>query len=234
MLIVRYYQNGNFGADSTEDDGANQLELLLVGRAVGVAFDHCGQDAAEFADAEEAVAAGIAAVGGKSEPALQENEGAVFHTFAGDMLDIEIAAAGAVREALEDGSDAPGLKAVLAAVTAPGAQAGATEEEVEDSVAVRAKTIVTATLWTNHDCSERVAQNTEKGGRGQDAGTIDANGNPSPREARRWANGRTNGRTNVRIVAGNVWRNHRGWTSRRSSWIISHIHAAGAAAKEAQ
>jgi hypothetical protein len=33
---------------------------------------------------------------------------------------------------------------------------------------VRTKTIITATLWTNHGCSEGVAQNTEKRGRGQD------------------------------------------------------------------
>ena len=159
---MRYYQNGKFGADSAVDCGANRLELLLVGGAVGVAFDHRRQDAAEFADAEETVAAGIAAVGGKSEPALQENQGAIFHTFAGDMLDIEITAARTVREAFKVGSDAPGLKAVLAAVTAPGAQAGAAEQEVQDSVAVRAKTIVTATLWTKHDCSDRLARRIPK------------------------------------------------------------------------
>ena len=165
-----------------------------------VAFGDGRQDAAELADAEEALAAGITAVGGKLEPALQDNEGAFFHSFARDVLDIEIAAAGAVREALQSGGDPPGLKAALAAVAAPGAQAGATEKKVEDSVAVRAKAIVTATLRTNHDCSERVAQNTEKAGPGQGAENTDA----------------------------------RGWTSRRSSWIISPIHAAGAAAKEAQ
>jgi hypothetical protein len=129
---------------------------------VGAAFDHGRQDAAEFADAEEAVATRVAAVGGKSQPAPQENQDSVFHSFAGDMLDIEIAAARAVREAFQDGCDAPGLKAVLAAVTAPGTQAGATEEEIEGSVAVRAKTIVTATLRTDHRYSECVAQNTEK------------------------------------------------------------------------
>jgi len=204
---------------------------------VRVAFDHGRQDTAEFANAEETVAAGIAAVGGKSEPALQKNEGAIFHSFARDMLDIEIAAARAVREAFQDGCDAPGLKAVLAAVAAPRAQAGATEEEVEGSVAVRAKTIVTATLWTNHGCSERVAQNTEKAGPGQDAENTHARRNPIPREARRLAKGSRGGARRggpVRMVTGSGWRNHRGWTSRRSSWIISPIHAAGAAAKEAQ
>jgi len=134
---------------------------------VGLAFDHCGQDAAEFADTEEAVAAGVAAVSGKSEPALQKNEGAVLDSFAGDMLDIKIAAAGAVREAFEDGSHAPGMKAPLTAVAAPGAQAGATAYKVQYSVAMGAKTIVAAALWTKHGCSGVVAQNTEKAVRGQ-------------------------------------------------------------------
>jgi hypothetical protein len=167
---------------------------------VGAAFHHGRQDAAEYADAEEALAAGITAVGGKLEPALQDNEGAFFHPFARDVLDIEIAAAGAVREAFQSGGDPPGLKAVLAAVAAPGAQAGATEEEVEDSVSVRAKTIVTATMWTNHHCSERVAKNTEKAGRGQDAENTDARRNPIPRDTRRLA-----GRTKRRIVAPSRW-----------------------------
>ena len=134
---------------------------------MGLAFDHCGQDAAEFADTEEAVAAGVAAVSGKSEPALQKNEGAVLDSFAGDMLDIKIAAAGAVREAFEDGSHAPGMKAPLTAVAAPGAQAGATAYKVQYSVAMGAKTIVAAALWTKHGCSGVVAQNTEKPVHGQ-------------------------------------------------------------------
>jgi len=200
---------------------------------VGVALHYGRQNAPEFADAEKAVAARVAAVGGKLEPALQDNECAFFHSFARDVLDIEIAAARAVRKAFQDSCNPPGVKTVLAAVAAPGAQAGPTEEEIEDSVAVRAKTIVTATLRTNHDCSERVAKNTEKAGRGQDAENTDARRDPIPRDAGRLA-GWINGRSNVRIVTGSGWRNHRGWTSRRSSWIISPIHAAGAAAKEAQ
>jgi hypothetical protein len=108
------------------------------------------------------VAAGIAAVGGKTQPAFHKNEGAVFDAFAGNMLEIEIAAAGTMRETFEDGSDAPGVKSPLAAVAAPRAQAGRGEHEVENSVAVRAKTIVTATLRANHRYSESVAQHTEK------------------------------------------------------------------------
>jgi len=134
---------------------------------VGLAFDHSRQNAAEFADAEEAVAAGIAAVGGKPEPALQKNEGATLHSLAGDMLDIKIAAAGAVSEAFQDRGHSPSLKSPIAAVAAPRAQSSPTEHEVEYPVAVRTKTIVAATLGTNHVCSECVAQNTEKPVHGQ-------------------------------------------------------------------
>lgn len=84
------------------------------------------------------------------------------------MLEIEIAAAGTVREAFEDSGDSPSVKSPLAAVAAPRAQACCGEHEVENSVAVRAKTIVTAALRTNHHHSESVAQHTEKPVGGQD------------------------------------------------------------------
>jgi hypothetical protein len=135
---------------------------------VRLALHHRRKYAAEFTDTEEAVAARVAAVGGKPEPALQENKGAVFYSVPGDMLDIKITAAGTVREALQQGGDAPGMKASIAAVAAPRAQADAAEYKVEHPIAVRAKTIVTAALRTNHICSESVAQNTEKPVRGQD------------------------------------------------------------------
>jgi hypothetical protein len=140
---------------------------LSVGGSVGLAFDHSRQNAAEFADAEESVSAGIAAVGGKPEPALQKNEGATLHSVAGDMLDIKIATAGAVREAFQDRGHSPSLKSPFATVAAPRAQSSPTEHEVDYPVAVRTKTIVTATLGTNHVCSECVAQNTEKPVHGQ-------------------------------------------------------------------
>ena len=78
-----------------------------------------GHNAAKLQDAEEAVAAGIAAIGGKTQPAFHKDEGAGFDAFAGDMLEIEIAAARTMGEAFEDGSDSPGVKSPLAAVAAP-------------------------------------------------------------------------------------------------------------------
>ena len=127
-----------------------------------------GHNPTELQNAEKAVAAGIAAIGRKTQPAFHKNEGASFDAFAGDMLEVEIAAAGTVCEAFQVGSDTPGMKSPLAAVAAPRAQAGRSKHEVENSVAVRAKTIVTATLRTNHRNSESVAQDTEKPVRGQD------------------------------------------------------------------
>jgi hypothetical protein len=144
------------------------VRVLSVGGSVGLAFDHSRQNAAEFAHAEETVAAGIAAVGGKPEPALQKNEAATLHSLAGDMLDIKITAAGAVREAFQDRGHSPSLKSPIATVAAPRAQSSPTEQEVKYPVAVRTKTIVTATLGTKHVCSECVAQNTENPVHGQD------------------------------------------------------------------
>ena len=137
------------------------MQLLSVGGSAGLAFDHRRQDAPEFADAEESVAAGVAAVSGKSKPALQKNEGTIFHALAGDMLDIEIAAAWTVRKALQDCGHSPCLKSPVATVATPRAQASPTEYKVEYSVAMRAKTIVAATLGTNHGFSDAAAQHTE-------------------------------------------------------------------------
>jgi hypothetical protein len=150
-----------------------------------VAFNHSGQDAAEFADTEEAVAAGIAAVCGESEPALQKNQSAILHALTRDMGDIEISAARAVREAFQHGSDPPGMKTPFATVAAPRAQTGGTGYEVEDSIAVRAKTILAATLGTNHGCSEPAAQDTEKALRGQGVENTHAVATPTAKVARR-------------------------------------------------
>jgi hypothetical protein len=138
------------------------MQLLLVCGSVSLAFYDGRQNAPELQDAEEAVTAGVAAVGGKTQPAFHKNEGAIFHAFAGDMLEIKIAAAGTVREAFQRGRDPPGMKAPLAAVAAPGAQPGRSEHEVQNPVAVRAKAIVTAALRTDHGYPESVAQHTEK------------------------------------------------------------------------
>ena len=136
---------------------------------MGFMFGERRHNAAELQDAEEAVAAGIAAIGGKAQPAFHKDERAVFDAFAGNMLEIEISATGTVREAFEYGSDSPGVKSPLAAVASPRAQASRSEHEVENSVSVRTKTIVTATLGTDHRHSESVAQDTEKSVGEQDA-----------------------------------------------------------------
>ena len=89
------------------------------------------------------------------------------------MLEIKIAAAGTVRESFEDGCHSPRVETALAAVASPRAQTGGSEHEVENSVAVRAEAIVTATLGTDHRYSECVAQNTEKPVRGQGGDNTD-------------------------------------------------------------
>lgn len=90
-----------------------------------------------------------------------------------------------MREAFEDGGDTPGMKSPLTAMAAPRAQAGRGEHEVENSVAVRAKTIVTAALRTDHRHSESVAQDTEKPVGGQAGEDTEARGIGNPQQNRR-------------------------------------------------
>jgi len=87
-------------------------------------FNERGHDAPELQDTKEAVSARVAAIGGKAQPAFHKDKGAVFDAFAGNMLEIEIAAARTMRVAFQGGCDAPGMEAALAAVAAPGPQAG--------------------------------------------------------------------------------------------------------------
>jgi hypothetical protein len=112
-------------AVATKNGEARRRFRLVCGSVCLVAvlgFHHHRQDAPELQDAEEAVAAGIAAVGGKSQPALQEDEGSGFHAFTGNMLEVEIPAAGTVRVAFQTGGHPPGVKAPVTAVTSPGPQ----------------------------------------------------------------------------------------------------------------
>jgi hypothetical protein len=154
----------------TSEERRQPLQIRLVCGSVGFTLGERGHDAAELQDAEKAVAAGIATIGRKTQPAFHKDESAGFDAFAGDMLEIEIAAAGAVREALQNGSDTPGMKSPFAAMATPRAQTGRCECEIENSVAVRAKTIVTAALRTDHRYPESVAQDTEKRAGEQDWG----------------------------------------------------------------
>lgn len=127
-------------------DGA----LLCVGSTTLRSGQHRRQNAAIRPDAEEFLAARVATVRRKDEHALQEEQSALFHSFSGDMLEIEIAALGAMRVVGERERHASCVEAEIAAVAAPGAQRGETGQEIADAAAARAKAISAAALRANH------------------------------------------------------------------------------------
>jgi hypothetical protein len=65
-------------------------------------------------------------------------------------LQIEIAAARAMREARERYGDASGVEAFIAGTAAPRAQAEGGGKPIGRTAAARAKAISASTLWTNH------------------------------------------------------------------------------------
>ena len=102
------------------------MQLRLVCGAVGLvalgAFYNSRQDAPELQHAEETVTAGVAAIGGKSQPALQKNEGSGLHALPGDVFEVEVPAAGTMRVAFQTGGYAPSVESPVAPVTSPGPQ----------------------------------------------------------------------------------------------------------------
>lgn len=148
MLIVRYHMR----------------ELLqrvfssgrVRGRTLAGYFLACstiqrsGTNPPELPCAEKTVAAGIATVGGKSQPALHRDHGSSFHALAGNVFEIEVSAARTVRVALEYRRHAPSVKAPVAGVASPGPQPDRAPCEIANAAAVRSEAVRTAALRTNH------------------------------------------------------------------------------------
>jgi len=76
-------------------------------------------DPAVGPNAEELLAAWVAAVGRQRQQTLQEIKGSPVDPVAGDPIEIEISASPAVGVAHEPHSHAAGMKAVVARVTPP-------------------------------------------------------------------------------------------------------------------
>ena len=71
-------------------------------------------------------------------------------SIAGDVLEIEIPAARAVRVAGEGDCDAPGVKPLVAGAASPWTQLNDGGEEIRDTSAMRTETFFTSALRTNH------------------------------------------------------------------------------------
>lgn len=108
------------------------------------------------ADRKEPRAAGVAAIGGKPKNPPQSSERAVFDAVARDSLEVEIAAARAVRVAQEHERDAAGVKTLIASTATPRKNPGGAKNEVRETAPMRAEAVRTPALRTDH-CAVRLA-----------------------------------------------------------------------------
>jgi hypothetical protein len=111
---------------------------------------HGRNDPAIGQDAKKLLAAGVAAIGRKTEEALQKDQGALLDPVAGDMFQFEIATARAVDVAHEGERDGPGVKPLVARLTSPGPQAHQRGKEVGDSSATGTQAIRTPAPGADH------------------------------------------------------------------------------------
>jgi hypothetical protein len=123
---------------------------------------HRRQDAAIRQEAEEFFAAGVATIRRKQEQALQDEQGPLLDALPGDMLEIKIAALGAVRVPREKERHASRVETEIAGVAAPGTQRGEAGEKIEDAAAARTKAISASALRTDHS-SRRLPSRTWDG-----------------------------------------------------------------------
>lgn len=100
--------------------------------------------------AEKFLAAGVAAIGGETEKALQEYQRAGIDAIAGDVLEIEIPASRAVSVTSEGNRHAPGIESLVAGAASPGTQLNSRGKEVADASAMRTETFLTSALGTDH------------------------------------------------------------------------------------
>jgi hypothetical protein len=101
-------------------------------------------------DAEKLLAAGVAAIGRKTEKALEEDHGALLDAVAGDVFQVEIAATRAVDVAHEGERHRPGVKPLVAGLTSPRPQAYQRGKEVGDSTATGTQAIRTPASGADH------------------------------------------------------------------------------------
>jgi hypothetical protein len=112
--------------------------------------EHRRTYAPEEPHAEKSLTARVAAVSRKSQSPLQVGQSSPLHSLARDVLQVEVPALWAMRKSLESHGHAPGIKAVIARVTAPWPQAGYCKHVIDQAIAVRSKNIGAAALRTDH------------------------------------------------------------------------------------
>jgi len=118
--------------------------LVFLGDPVG------WNNATEQSNAEEPLAAGVAAVGRETQPTFQGDGYAILHTITRNPLEIEISAARTVRIAMVTEGHALGVKPAIAAVASPWLTAHQRKRKIQAAIAMGPKAIGTATLRADH------------------------------------------------------------------------------------
>ena len=101
-------------------------------------------------NAEEALPARIASVGGQAQKAFRKYQGAPVDPVTRNVVEVEVSALGAMREVGVRECHPARVEAEFTGFTAPGTASAQGEEEIRDATPVRTKAICTAALGTNH------------------------------------------------------------------------------------
>lgn len=134
----------------TKEDVLARRNPLTACRSFHHGWNEGWQDRAIPQNAEESLAARIAAISGKSQESLQINQGAALHVDPCNYLQIEISAARAMHEPRERDSHFARIKTLFAGQASPRLDPDPSEEIVANTVATRPCAIPAAALRTNH------------------------------------------------------------------------------------
>lgn len=111
---------------------------------------HRGNNPAIGQHAKKLLAAGVAAIGGKAQEALQEDQSALLHSVARDVFQVEIPATRAVNVMHEGERYRPGIKPQIARLASPWPQLNQRGEEVGDAAATGTQAIRTPASGADH------------------------------------------------------------------------------------
>jgi len=101
-------------------------------------------------DAEKALAAGSATVCGEKKQALQTEEDGLLHAIAGNLLEIQVSAGGAMHEKYVRNGRFPGKKTAIAGAATPWPQIHERNKEVHNAAAVRPIGPIALATWADH------------------------------------------------------------------------------------
>jgi len=142
--------HGNFPPSDIAGELISRNELLLGGTMLRHGGRH---NQARRQNAEEALAARIAAIGRHAQKSFHGYERSLLDAIARYMFQIEISATGAMSVAQKGPRHALGIETFVASMAPPRKQPESADQPIRHTTAARAETVRTAALWTNHAVS---------------------------------------------------------------------------------